>query len=106
MTQFDATEANGHGLRYLSSRLDPILAERLAPYLHGHEWTVLLEELDAAVLRTFGRKRHTKLVEDAKTVAIQKIFWITAKCLLGQRIAVNIFDREFQNKSPLALPNR
>lgn len=34
------------GLDHLAKRLDPIIAEQLAPHLGGHPWTVVLEILD------------------------------------------------------------
>lgn len=61
MSNFDAHQSIGQGLRHLASRLDPILAERLAPYLHGHVWTVLLEELDISRNRRPGFYSSTDL---------------------------------------------
>ena len=43
------------GLDYLEVRLDPIIANRLAPILGGLPWTAVLTELDVAKGKTPGR---------------------------------------------------
>lgn len=47
------------GLDQLAKRLDPIIAERLAPSLGGHPWTVVLEILDEKKGFTSGYQHWT-----------------------------------------------
>jgi hypothetical protein len=54
-THLTPRESATRGLEHLATRLEPIIASTLAPYLQGLYWTVLLQEID----HLKGKTPHT-----------------------------------------------
>lgn len=60
MSTFNAYQSIDEGLRYLANRLNPIISETLVQHLGGHEWTLILSELD----RSKGRQGRSYIATD------------------------------------------